>query len=144
MCLAVALPGAPAVADDRPQVTAADHRCLAEAVYFEARGEPEVGQQAVAAVVLNRTRDPSFPATICGVVHQRGPKGCQFSWYCRPQWQPLDPKAWTKARDIADRMILKERDVTGGALFFHARSVAPSWRYELQQVGEIGGHIYYR
>src|SRR5271167_713382 len=46
-----------------------DLECLAENVYFEARGEPLEGQYAVAEVTLNRTWAQNFPHTICEVVH---------------------------------------------------------------------------
>ena len=47
-----------------------ERRCLATAIYFEARGEPIRGQIAVGQVILNRVRSPQFPQTICGVVYQ--------------------------------------------------------------------------
>lgn len=50
--------------------------CLAQAVYYEARGEPLEGKKAVAIVTLNRKNNPKFPSTICGVVYQKG----QYSW----------------------------------------------------------------
>ena len=47
-----------------------ERRCLATAIYFEARGEPVSGQVAVGQVIMNRVRSPLFPQTICGVVYQ--------------------------------------------------------------------------
>lgn len=60
-----------------------ERRCLATAIYFEARGEPVRGQVAVGQVILNRMRSPLFPQTICGVVYQgQMHPGCQFSFTC--------------------------------------------------------------
>ena len=61
-----------------------ERKCLAEAVYFESRSEPEEGQAAVAQVVLNRATSGLYPASICGVVYQNRThyKACQFSFAC--------------------------------------------------------------
>ena len=67
--------------------SARENRCLAEAIYFEARGESEEGQAAVAQVVLNRVSSGLYPATICGVVYQNRwhYNACQFSFACDGQ-----------------------------------------------------------
>ena len=82
-------PASPTVIDAPPAGVDEDElNCLAEAVYFEARGEGAYGQRAVAEVILNRRADPAFPDSVCGVVHQgfnpSSPKlhKCQFSYYC--------------------------------------------------------------
>ena len=116
--------------------------CLATGVYFEAKGEPLLGQLAVGKVIANRTQSGGrFPGTYCGVLFQRG----QFSFvhggslpnvpHANRQWQT----AVAIAR-IADQH-LKESEV-GNALFFHARYVAPGWR--AKRVASIGNHIFYR
>ena len=58
--------------------------CLAEALYFEARGEPIKGQLAVGEVVLNRVEDPRYPNSICKVVNQGTGRrfACQFTYTC--------------------------------------------------------------
>lgn len=121
--------------------------CLAKAVYFEARGESEEGQRAVAAVVLNRVRSPRFPNTICAVVQQGGTRrrDCQFSWWCDGRSdEPRDKAAWVRATTIAHEMIQGAPDPTKGALYFHSTAVSPSWRRELRHLATIGAHIYYR
>ena len=67
-----------------PKDNARQMRCLAEAIYFEARSEPEAGQAAVAQVVLNRVRSGIYPTDVCGVVYQDAnrPFACQFSFAC--------------------------------------------------------------
>jgi N-acetylmuramoyl-L-alanine amidase len=125
----------------------AELECLAKTVYFEARGESEQGQRAVAAVVLNRVKSPDFPDTICEVVHQGGTDGrdCQFSWWCDGLTdEPRDVNAWIRAATIAREMIQGAPDPTNGALFFHSRAVSPSWRTQMRRLATIGAHIYYR
>lgn len=120
--------------------------CLAQAVYFEARGEPETARRAVAAVVLNRTRHPDFPDSICGVVRQGGSKGpCQFSWWCDGRSDAAkDARSWQEALRIAEEMArAPERDPTRGALYFHRDDVHPAWKTAFRPVASIGRHIYY-
>jgi hypothetical protein len=119
-----------------------EHECLAEAVYFEAKGESLQGQLAVAEVILNRVNSGRFPASICGVVKQKS----QFS-FVRSGHIPTIPKssaAWSTAVAIAyiASQNLDEAGV-GGAMFFHARYVSPKWR-RLTRVASIGNHIFYR
>ncbi|MGC1860664.1 MAG: cell wall hydrolase [Methylocystis sp.] len=83
---------------------AAEERCLDEAIYFEARGEPEAGQAAVAQVVLNRVESGHYPASICGVVYQkqRRRNSCQFSFACqRHALRVAEPVSWNTAVRIA-------------------------------------------
>jgi spore germination cell wall hydrolase CwlJ-like protein len=118
-----------------------EHECLAGAVYFESKGEPLRGQLSVAEVILNRTRSGRFPASVCGVVKQRG----QFS-FVRGGRIPAVARAslaWKRAVAIAH--IAREKLADGGApkaLFFHARYVSPRWR--LTRVAAVGNHIFYR
>jgi spore germination cell wall hydrolase CwlJ-like protein len=119
-----------------------EQECLANAVYFEAKGEPLRGQLAVAQVILNRTRSGRFPSSVCGVVKQRG----QFSFVHRGRL-PVVPRgstAWRKAVAVA-RMAREGREerMASNALFFHARGVAAGWR-GVTHVGQIGNHIFYR
>ena len=124
------------------QTKSAEHECLANAVYFETRGEPLVGQLSVAEVVVNRTRSGRFPTNVCAVVKQRG----QFS-FVRGGRLPAAPRssaAWRKAVAIA-RIALE--DLADGhaprALFFHAKRVKPSWR-GLRRISSVGNHVFYR
>lgn len=125
----------------------AELNCLAKTIYFEARGESEKGQRAVAAVVLNRVKSRSFPNTICEVVHQGGTasRDCQFSWWCdRRSDQPKDLKAWQRATAIAREMMAGAPDPTNGALYYHHTDISPSWRMQLRRLATIGAHVYYR
>ena len=135
--------------------------CLAKNVYFEARNQPLAGQLAVISVTVNRVNDSRFPNTICGVVYQ-GPhrpswKGtgemipvrhrCQFSWYCDGKADKVrDGDAWRKAQEIAYRIVneSKFRGVTESSTHYHATYVSPKWAPQLDLVGRIGTHIFYR
>jgi N-acetylmuramoyl-L-alanine amidase len=119
-----------------------EHECLAGAVYFESKGEPLQGQLTVAEVVLNRARSGRFPASVCGVVKQRG----QFSFIRGRRFPPIarGSAAWHKAVAVAH---IAMEDLADGAapkaLFFHARRVSPGWR-GLTRVAAVGNHIFYR
>lgn len=119
--------------------------CLAEALYFEARGTGEIGRRAVGEVILNRASNPQFPSSICGVVDQRYNGSCQFSYRCSGPLVITEPQELGKANDIA-RAILANRgqDITNGALFFHASSMVPGWFGTLTRLGTFGGNIFYR
>lgn len=118
-------------------------RCLAGAVYFEARGEALDGQLAVAQVIINRSEDARFPRTYCGVVAQPG----QFSFMRgrrMPAIRTASP-AWARAVAIAEiaHQGLWESEAEG-AVFFHARYVKPGWSRTKTRLAQIDTHIFYR
>ncbi len=118
-----------------------DMRCLASAIYFEARGEPLQGQLAVGRVIVNRAASNRFPTSYCGVVYQRS----QFSFVRRGSIPPIKTGslAWRKAQaiaTIADQGLWDSP--VQGALFFHAASVKPGWR--LTRLARVSSHIFYR
>jgi hypothetical protein len=125
-----------------------ERRCLATAIYFEARGEPVRGQIAVGQVILNRVRSPRFPSTICGVVYQgQGEKGCQFSFACDGKSDmPKDDEQWALAQEIA-RQITSGKvwlpDV-GYSTYYHANYVRPGWADAMNKIDSIGRHIFYK
>lgn len=118
-------------------------RCLAGAVYFEARGEELAGQLAVAQVIINRTEDGRFPRSYCGVVAQPG----QFS-FMRGSRMPAvreGTAAWDRAVAIAQiaHQGLWESPAED-AVFFHATRVRPSWSRTKTRLAQIDTHIFYR
>jgi spore germination cell wall hydrolase CwlJ-like protein len=122
--------------------------CLALNIYFEARGEPKLGQVAVGHVVLNRVVDKRFPETVCGVIRQGGEKKlnrCQFSWWCDGRSdRPRDAEAWQEIRSLAREVYWGfAGDPTTGALWYHALSVSPSWGKRLTRGPQIGQHLFY-
>jgi spore germination cell wall hydrolase CwlJ-like protein len=124
-------------------------QCLSEAVYYEARSESEDGQRAVAQVVLNRVRHPSYPSSVCGVVYQgpmRAGGGCQFTFTCDGSMgrTPLGYD-WAQARRIASEALAgKVYAPVGHATHYHTHQVLPSWAYRLAKVAVIGAHNFYR
>lgn len=133
---------AEAIADRQvPQTLDGDLRCLAEAVYFEAKGEPLAGQLAVAQVILNRAQSGRFPKSVCSVVTQAG----QFA-FVRGGKLPATPRLNGQFRTaVAIAMVAMDGDWDSDApdaLFFHARRVTPAWR--MTRVASIGNHVFYR
>jgi spore germination cell wall hydrolase CwlJ-like protein len=118
--------------------------CLAENIYFEARGESHLGQMAVAWVTLNRVQDPNFPDTICEVVWEDG----QFSWTNDGKSDnPEDPIAWMDARTTAwliYNSMDQQIDPTDGATMFHASYVRPKWRHDYKLTSRIDNHVFYK
>lgn len=122
-------------------------RCLALALYWEAKTEGHDGMLAVASVVLNRVAHPEFPDTVCAVVKQGGEQPpCQFSWWCDGKSdRPTDARAWARADRLARQVLARPaRDPTGGALFFHSTSIATPWVRKRERTVQIGRHIFYR
>lgn len=124
-------------------------KCLAEAVYFESRGEPELGQAAVAQVVLNRVRNPAYPDTICGVVfqNQKWRNHCQFSFACDGRPESVTEKGpWAEAQRIASDVTTGKTwiDEVGDSTHYHAGYVRPRWGRLMIKVDKLGQHIFYR
>lgn len=134
-----------------------ERTCLAEAIYHEARGEPEAGQWAVAQVILNRVKSSRYPSTICGVVYQNASRGhsCQFSFACdgAPDGGGVGNiivrESWVKANLIAKAAYdLYSKDelqpvLPSTVLFYHNDKVNPSWASSMRRVASIGDHIFY-
>ena len=125
-----------------------DLDCLADAVYYEARGETPAGQAAVAQVVLNRVRHPAFPKSVCAVVFQgaQGGSGCQFSFACDGSMNHgREPVAWRRAREVAAHALAGfVMPSVGNATHFHVAGVDPGWGPRLLRVAQIGLHVFYR
>lgn len=123
----------------------ADTNCLAQAVYYEARGESASGQAAVAQVVLNRVRHPAFPKTVCGVVYQRSSLGCQFSFACNgAMHNALEPGSWRRAQQVAQRALGGSvMPAVGEATQFQAAR-SGGWASGLLKVAQIGEHVFFR
>ncbi len=129
---------------------AAEINCLAENVYYEARGELLAGQYAVAEVTMNRVSSPFFPASVCDVVHEarwtrdgRQLVG-QFSWTVEDSMPVPEGIAWQRALSVASTIYdNREAPLVDGALFYHATYVAPNWARVKNPVVRIGGHLFY-
>jgi spore germination cell wall hydrolase CwlJ-like protein len=143
-------PGRPRYADlIDPDNMNKEQRCLAEAVYFEARSEPVEGQAAVAQVILNRVKSGLYPSSICGVVYQNRHRhlACQFTFACEGKSLRIrDTESWERATRVASA-VLEGRTYladVGGATHYHANYVRPSWSRRLKKMDVIGRHIFYK
>ena len=125
----------------------AEWRCLAEALYFESRGESVQGQFAVAEVILNRVDNSRFPSNICAVVHQgTGRKhACQFSFTCDGHPEVIsEPAAFKQVGKVAKLMVDgAARSLTQEATYFHTLNVRPSWARKFTRTTTIGVHHFY-
>ena len=128
-------------------------KCLAEAMYFEARDQGWRGMMAVGVVIKNRVADPRYPDNICSVVRQgkywRGnpvKHKCQFSYYCDGKHErPAEKKAWQEATDIAGILMSTEVVMAGleNVTHYHAITVQPPWAMVLKRKQRIGEHVFY-
>jgi spore germination cell wall hydrolase CwlJ-like protein len=128
---------------------ARSEKCLAEAVYFEARGEAVRGQIAVAQVVMNRVFSGFYPTTVCGVVYQNKyhHMACQFTFACDKVADVVrEPDMWDRAKRIAKAMLDGELWLpeVGKSTHYHAYWVHPSWVAEMKKMYKFGVHTFYR
>lgn len=142
------------VTTDSPSVAEeAEIFCMAEAIYFESRGESYMGQLAVGVTIKNRFKHPKYPASICGVVRQgQYSQGvplrdrCQFSYWCdgRPE-EIKDHVAWTKALDFAKLILETQLEINGleNVTHYHSDKVSPKWSRKLHYKKTVGSHLFY-
>ncbi|MEA3035297.1 MAG: hypothetical protein QOH04_1059 [Sphingomonadales bacterium] len=120
-----------------------EQECLANAVYFESRGEPIEGQLAVAQVVMNRAASGRYPADLCEVITQKA----QFSFIRHGRFPAADKasEAWRKAVAVARIAEAKASAavVPSDCLWYHATYVSPGWGKRLNRQAQIGLHIFY-
>lgn len=124
-------------------------KCLAEALYFEARGETIKGQFAVAEVIMNRVKSARFPNSVCGVIHQgTGRKyQCQFTYTCDGIPEAIhEPRAWDRVGKVARAILDGDAplDLTNGATHYHTTAVKPRWSRTYTRTAAIGDHLFYR
>lgn len=135
--------------DAQPVATGnAEFACLAEALYFEARGETVKGQFAVAEVIMNRVKSAQFPNTLCGVINQGTGRRyqCQFTYTCDGHDEVIHEKnAYVRGAKIA-RMVIDGAapDLTQGATYYHTTAVSPRWSRSFTKTTRIGVHLFYR
>ena len=136
--------------------------CLAKNAYFEARNQSILSQIAVSQVVLNRVKSPDFPNTVCGVVYEAQiskwykenmnkevpiKNRCQFSWYCDGKADEInDLESFNIALAVANQVLsgYNLKDVTDGALWYHAVYVNPYWAKEKIKTVKHEDHIFYK
>ena len=134
----------PPPADDRARSV----ECLTLAIAYEAGYEPLEGQQAIAEVVLNRVRSPSFPKSVCNVVFAGSTRrtGCQFTFTCDGSLgRRLPRRILDAARSTAEQALSGGLpSLVAGATNYHADYIYPYWAPGLVRVGKIGTHMFYR
>jgi len=134
--------------------------CLAKNMYFEARGEGEQGQDAVAFVTINRVRSERYPDNVCDVVYQAKTNShgqplrnqCQFSWYCDGKIDSVTERVYNKIHRRAEYIYVNYylndlmKDTTDGATHYHSKKVNPYWsrHSNYQLVANIGQHVFYQ
>ena len=130
---------------------AAESQCLAEAMYYEARGEGVDGQEAVAEVVLQRTRNRNYGSTVCAVVYEGVSPGrldCQFSFACDGSLKKArEESIWVETKLLAEKIMtgqIKLSNRTQQAIAYHNLGVTPVWSANMYRTTQIGNHIFYR
>ena len=127
--------------------SSAEIKCLAEAIYFESRGETIEGQYAVGEVIINRVLSKDFPNSVCGVISEGSSRlnACQFSYNCDGKLETINEKKIYERILKLSKMLLEPsaRFLTGGALFYHSKLVSPSWSRKFVKTNEIGNHVFY-
>ncbi|TRM12591.1 spore cortex-lytic enzyme [Lentibacillus cibarius] len=112
-----------------------DIQLMSNAVHGESRGEPYVGQVAVAAVILNRVESPTFPNTVSGVIFEP-----------RAFTAVADGQIWLKPNETSRKAVLDAIngwDPSGNALYYFNPDTATSdWIWSRPQIKKIGKHIY--
>ena len=127
----------------------AEHKCLSEVMYYEARGEGAGGQKAIAEVVFHRMNHGNFGHSICAVVYEgAGRPGCQFTFTCNGDLdRKKDDIAWLNSERLAAQILTDQawrKDTTGCATNYHATTTEPVWAPTLVKTGQIGNHVFYR
>lgn len=125
-----------------------DWECLAEALYFEARGESVRGLFAVGEVILNRVDSSLYPGSVCAVINQGTGRryACQFTYTCDGNSDVIrGHDAYVRVGKVA-RLLLDgaERGLTDGATHYHTRAVSPSWARRFPMTAQVGSHLFYR
>lgn len=138
-----------------PKLSPRDLRCLAEGIYFEARGESLAGQLAVGRVILNRVESHSYPNSVCDVVYQNEDKHnrCQFSFACDGDPDEItEHAAWYEIRGYARWLLANYSKANvqsqllaslSASTHYHADYVLPYWAKHLTLTGRVGRHYFY-
>ena len=124
-------------------------RCLSDAIYFEARDQPYIGQVAVAQVVINRVFSGVYPRDVCGVIYQNAHRhlACQFTFACDGKRKTINEfGSWARARRIARETLDGQLYVPAVATstHYHATYVHPNWVHEMHRFAREGIHLFYR
>jgi len=131
--------------------------CLAYNIYWESRNQSLEGKWRVGQVVMNRVKHKGWPNDVCGVVMKAKRWNgaiirdrCQFSWYCDGKSDvpnianKKELAAWNLSVQIATYLLsLPIPDITGGAVYYHNRTVEPWWAARHTYIALIDDHYFY-
>ncbi len=128
-----------------------ESKCLAEVMYYEARGEGVDGEKAVAEVVLQRTHNPNYSSTVCGVIREGvepGRRNCQFTFACDGSInRPREEASWRQVHLLAEKIMtgqIRLSGETGHAIAYHKVGISPAWAGGMEKTAQIGNHVFYR
>lgn len=126
----------------------AEQRCMAEAIYYEARSETRAGQKAVGEVIMNRVASKHFPDTICGVVYEGSERttGCQFTFTCDGSME-IAPRGryWEESQAMSKLVMMGGfKPLTNRATHYHTTAVDPHWSNTMRMTRRVGSHVFYR
>jgi spore germination cell wall hydrolase CwlJ-like protein len=119
--------------------------CLAVAVFFETRGEPMVGKEAVANVIINRVEDRRYPNSVCAVVNEHKAFSYTHDGLSDDPTRHTghqDKIAWAESQEVA-------KDALGGNLLgitsthYHTTNVLPFWAKHYSLDTRVGNHLFY-
>ena len=119
--------------------------CLAVAIFFEARGEPYQGKEAVANVIINRMLDKRYPNSVCGVVNEPYAFSYTHDGLSDDPTEHTghqDKVAWEESQKIA-REALSGSTLGITSTHYHTIKVFPSWAKHYRLDGKVGGHLLY-
>jgi N-acetylmuramoyl-L-alanine amidase len=131
-------------------------QCMALNIYHEARSDSKLGQEAVGMTTMNRVYHSGYPSTVCDVVYQAYLDSdghpvinrCQFSWFCDGRSDtPRDIVRYQRAINTAAFVLQTNsdsRDITDGAIMYHAAYVDPYWTDAYERTVRIDSHIFYK
>ena len=124
--------------------------CLATTIYFEARGEPALGQIAVAQVVIERTISDDYPSTICEVVkqgrydHNGNPlrNQCHFSYWCDGKKEIIDDESAAFKALLFGALAFIVPPLTDRAVCYHSVRVSPYWADKERVTRTLSNHVF--
>lgn len=122
-----------------PTLNEEELNCLTKVVYHEARGEPALGQIAVASVVINRLNHNYYPDNICEIVYQ--PR--QFTDITKTI-PNKNTRTWSEIKELSEHIMLGlVKDPTNGAIFFHNPNKSNKPRIFKNLKARIANHDFY-
>lgn len=139
------------IRQEQDAVKAQERKCLANALYYEARSEGEAGILAVASVIENRKEHQNYPGTYCGIINQRK----QFSYVAlsKPDVESIEQRlkasdrvAYMQVSEVADSMLEGrfEPVLPSNVLYYATTKISNAWTKTKKVYVTIGNHRFYK